>query len=71
MTDGKNSFPLKLNRRDIAEIVDQSRQLRIEDQNFIRSAPYDDVHAAYTILSLIEFMRTRRVDPGFEVVLSE
>lgn len=64
-------FKLKINRRDLAEIVEQARQLRITDQDFLRVAPYDDVHGAYIILSLVEFMQARRVDPDFEVVLSE
>lgn len=71
MNAGKNEFPLKITGKDIAEIVDHSRQLRIEDLSFIRKATLEDVHAAYTLLSLIEFMRARRVPAGFEVVLSE
>lgn len=69
--NGQSEFKLKLNRRDIVEIVDKSKQLRIEDLNFIRSATYDDVHAAYVLLALTEFMKERRVEAGFEVVLSE
>lgn len=64
-------FKLVLNRRDIAEIADNSKQLRIEDLNFIRNATYEDVQAAYVLLSLQEFMKTRNVVPEFEVVLSE
>jgi 3-oxoacyl-[acyl-carrier-protein] synthase III len=68
---GINEFKLKLSKRDIVEIADSTKQLRIEDQNFLRSATYDDVHAAYIILALVEFMKNRHVEPGFEVVLSE
>lgn len=66
-----SEFKIKINRRDIAEIVEQSRQLRITDQAFLASAPYDDVMAAYTLLALTEFLKQRRCEPDFEVVLSE
>lgn len=71
MNAGKNEFRLKINRRDLAEIVDLSKQLRLADQAFIKSAPYDDVHAAYYLNATIEFMKNRHVDAGFELVLSE
>lgn len=72
MNDGKSKpFRLKLNRLDIAKIVDDSRQLRITDQNFLQAASLDDVTAAYTMLALIEFMRERRVEPDFELALNE
>ena len=71
MTHGKSEFKVKLNRRDIAEIVDKAKQLRIEDLNFIRAATVDDVQCAYLLMSLIEFLRDRRCEPDFEVVLSE
>lgn len=64
-------FKIKINRRDIVEIVDNARQLRIEDIDFIRTATVDDVHGAYILLSLQDFLRSRRCDPDFEVVLSE
>lgn len=71
ITGSPKEFKVKLNRLDIAEIVEQSRQLRITDQAFLATAPYDDVMAAYTILSLEEFLKSRRCNPDFEVVLSE
>lgn len=72
MNDGRSKpFRLKLNRLDIAKIVDDSRQLRITDQGFLQAASLDDVTAAYTLLSLIEFMRERRVEPDFELALNE
>lgn len=64
-------FKIKINRRDIVEIVDNARQLRIEDLDFIRTATVDDVHGAYILLSLTEFLKSRRCEPDFEVVLSE
>ncbi len=64
-------FKIKINRRDIVEIVDNARQLRITDIDFIRAATVDDVQAAYTLLSLQDFLRARRCDPDFEVVLNE
>ncbi len=67
----RKEFKVKINRRDLAEIVEQSRQLRITDQAFLSTAPYDDVMAAYTLVSLQEFLLARRCDPDFEVVLSE
>lgn len=71
MTHGNKEFKIKINRRDIVEIVDTARQLRIEDLDFIRTATVDDVHGAYIILSLQEFLKSRRCEPDFEVVLSE
>lgn len=68
---GKSDFKVKLNRRDIVEIVDNARQLRITDLDFIRTATVDDVHGAYILLSLQEFLRNRQVEPDFEIVLSE
>lgn len=64
-------FKVPINRKDIAEIEGISRQLRISDQAFIKSAPYEDVMTAYALLALQEFLSSRRVEPGFEVVLSE
>ena len=71
MVNEMKDFKVKLNRRDIAEIVDKAKQLRIEDLNFIRAATVDDVQCAYLLMSLIEFLRDRRCEPDFEVVLSE
>ena len=75
MTSGRNkideNFRVKLNKRDIAEIVENSKQLRITDQTFLRGATYEDVMAAYTILSLRDFLETRHVPTAFDVVLSE
>ncbi len=72
MNDGKSKdFKVKINRRDIVEIVDNSRQLRIIDLDFIRNATVDDVQGAYIILSLQDFLRARRCDPDFEVCLAE
>lgn len=65
------TFSVKINKQDIATIVENSRQLRITDQSFLRGATYEDVMAAYTILALQEFLVTRRVPASFEVVLSE
>ncbi len=64
-------FKIKINRRDIVEIVDSARQLRITDIDFIRSASLEDIQGAYVLLSLQEFLRARRCDPDFEVVLNE
>ncbi len=64
-------FKVKINRRDLAEIVEQSRQLRITDQAFLQAAPYDDVMAAYTLLSLSEFLKARKCVPDFEIQLNE
>jgi hypothetical protein len=64
-------FKVKINRRDIVEIVDNARQLRITDLDFIRTATVDDVHGAYILLSLTDFLKNRRCEPDFEVVLSE
>lgn len=71
MSIGRNEFLLELNRKDIAEIVDRSKQLRIEDQAFIRAAPYEDVMAAYVLMGLMKVMQERRVEPGFKLVLNE
>lgn len=72
MTTGSlKEFRIKINRRDIVEIVDQARQLRITDLDFIRTATVDDVQGAYILLSLQEFLRSRRCEPDFEVVLNE
>ena len=65
------TFKLKLNRRDIAEIADVSKELRITDSTFIRLASYDDVHTAYILLSLQEFFKARNCEIPFELVLSE
>lgn len=72
MIDGKSKeFKVKINKRDIVEIVENSRQLRITDIDFLRAASLDDVTVAYTLLSLQEFLRARRCEPDFEVVLNE
>lgn len=74
MTSGRSeveTFKLKLNRRDIAEIVDNSRQLRITDINFIRSATVDDVQAAYILMAFQDFLTARRCDVPYELVLNE
>ncbi len=72
MTTGRSKeFKVKINRRDIVEIVDNARQLRITDIDFIRTATVDDVHGAYILLALQDFLKSRRCDPDFDVVLSE
>lgn len=70
MTTGPNSFKVPIQPKDITEIVESSRQLRITDMKFIKSASYEEVHAAYTIMALEEFLKTRRCDPDFQVVLN-
>lgn len=70
-TSNVDTFKLKINRRDIVEIVDNSRQLRITDMDFIRAATVDDVQGAYILMAFAEFLQSRRCDVPFEVVLSE
>ncbi len=67
----QKEFKVKINRRDIVEIVDNARQLRIEDIDYIRAATVDDIQCAYLLMSLTEFLKARRCEPDFEVVLSE
>jgi len=67
----KDKFKIQINRRDIVEISDFSKQLRITDQEFLRTADYDSVHTAYILLSLHEFLTKRRCAPDFEVNLAE
>lgn len=74
MTSGRSdidTFKLKVNRRDIAEIVENSRQLRITDIEFLRAAPLDDVQVAYTLLAFKDFLASRRCELPYELVLSE
>lgn len=70
MTNEKD-FKVKINRRDIAEITESTKQFRIEAMKFIAEAPYEDIITAHVLLALQDFLRTRRVEPDFEVVLSE
>lgn len=69
--NGKNEFPVKITRKDIAAITANMKSFRIEDQEFVRTAPYDDVMTVYAVLSLVDFLKQRRCEPDFEVVLSE
>lgn len=64
-------FKVKINRRDINEIQENARHLRITDLEFLKGASYEDVHAAYALLSLHAFLVKRCCEPDFEVVLSE
>ncbi len=66
-----NEFKLQINRSELAQIVENSKQFRITDQAFIKEAPYEDVMAAYTVLSLISFLEERRLRVDFELSLND
>lgn len=71
MTNGRSDFIVQLTRKDVTQIQLASRQLRIEDLNFIKNATVDEVATAYTLLALEQFFEERNVDLPFKVVLSE
>lgn len=64
-------FRVVINRKAIADIADIVKGLQIKDFGFIRSAPYEDVHAAYIVLALEEYLVSKRLSPDFKVDLSE
>lgn len=70
MTAGRNEFPLKLDALAIAEITRMSEQgLEIDAVGMMleQQAPLEDIHTATVLDALIRYMRSRHVDPGFEV----
>lgn len=72
MIDGKNEFKIKINRRAIAEIADNRRNiLNTLPSEFLMNAPYSDIQVALALLSLSQFLANFRIEPDFEVDLNE
>ena len=70
MIDGKNEFKIKINRRAIAEIADNTRNIKLPPE-FLMNAPYSDIQVAFALLSLSQFLANFRIEPDFEVDLNE
>ena len=68
----KTEFPLKIDAAAIAEITQMSESgLEIDavDMLLNASAPLEDIHTATVLDALQRYMKSRHVDPGFEVVV--
>lgn len=68
----KNEFPIRLDAAAIAEITQMSEEgLQIDAVGMLldNQAPLEDVHTATVLDALQRYMKSRHVDPGFEVTI--
>lgn len=70
--NGRSEFKVKINRLAISEIADMALVPVTQDQvTFMCDAPYKDLQTAQVLFGLIEYLKARKCEPDFEVVLNE
>ncbi len=70
--NGPNEFKVQLNALAIGEITDMSEQsLHVKgvSQLVEAGATIEDIRTAEILIALERYMKDRRCDPGFEVVV--
>jgi len=77
VTNGKNEFPVRLDERALTEIAakatDNDVYVRV-NQVIPRAASADQIGmrgAISVLIALQDYLKDRRVDPGFQVVIGE
>jgi hypothetical protein len=65
--NGRSEFPVEIGRQEIIEITNKMQSIYIQDYAIQLNGP--DLATALTLRALEEFLRDRRCEPDFKVVL--